>query len=193
MAKNKSRQPEEVTAQRDATTGKNTNSNSKKARRCKPVPDDYVCSACQNKHKPVHWIYDCPDKVTMKGTNQKAKKYRGLNEPDAKKVFVSGLPFDVKPKDVEGMFMSCGKVKFCKLLKFDDTGRCKGQAYITFDTEDAAKQAIKLSGTTIDNNDEGGSGKKKKKQKDQQDTKRKQLTLKVSKVVNRRASHTKKI
>ena len=54
------------------------------------------------------------------------------------------------------------------------------------------QKAIKLSGTTIDN-DDGGSGKKKKKQKDQQDTKRKQLTLKVSKVVNRRASHTKKI
>jgi hypothetical protein len=160
----------------------------KKAKRNKPVPEDYVCSACKNKHTPVHWIYDCPEKVTKKGTNQKKKKLRGLNEPDAKKVFISGLPFDAKTNDVESMFRPCGTIAFCKLIKFEDTGRCKGQAYISFDTEDAAKKALKLSGTTIDNFVAEDTSKKGKKD---ELPKRKELKLKVSKVMNRRFTHKK--
>jgi hypothetical protein len=158
----------------------------KKAKRNKAVPEDYVCSACKNKHTPVHWIYDCPEKITKKGTNLKKKKLRGLNEPDAKKVFISGLPFDAKTKDVESLFSPCGTIAFCKLIKFEDTGRCKGQAYISFDTEAAAKKALKLSGTTIDNIVAEDSSKKSKKD---ELPKRKDLKLKVSKVMNRRFTH----
>jgi hypothetical protein len=160
----------------------------KKAKRNKPVPEDYVCSACKNKHAPVHWIYDCPEKITKKGTNQKKKKLRGLNEPDAKKVFISGLPFEAKTKDVESLFRSCGTIAFCKLITFEDTGRCKGNAYISFDTEDAAKKALKLSGTTIDNIVSEDTSKKSKKD---EAPKRKDLKLKVSKVLNRRFTHKK--
>jgi hypothetical protein len=154
----------------------------KKAKRSKLVPDDYVCSACKNKHKPTHWIYDCPDKVTMKGTNQKKKKFRGLHDPDSKKVFVSGLPFDVKAKDILDLFQSSGKVVSHKLVTFKDTGRCNGQAYVTFDTEAEATKALKVSGTTIGNISEDGS---KKKKKSSDSSKRKELKLKVSKVLNR--------
>jgi hypothetical protein len=161
----------------------------KKVRRSKPVPNDYVCQACQNKHKPAHWIYDCTDKVYVKGANKKSKKFRGLHDPDSKKVFVSGLPFDVKPKDVEQLFSACGAVKACKLLKFDDTGRCKGQAYISFATEESATDAIRLSGTTIDNNNPEDE-KKNDKHKDGKSSpsKRAKLTLKVSRVLNRRST-----
>jgi len=31
--------------------------------RNRPIPEDYVCSACQNRHMPRHWIYDCPDTI----------------------------------------------------------------------------------------------------------------------------------
>jgi hypothetical protein len=162
----------------------------KKVRRSKPVPNDYVCQACQNKHKPAHWIYDCTDKVFVKGANQKSKKFRGLHDPDSKKVFVSGLPFDVKPKDVEKLFSACGAVKACKLLKFDDTGRCKGQAYVSFATEESANDAIRLSGTTIDNNSQDDDKKNDKKQNDGKSSpsKRAKLTLKVSRVLNRRST-----
>jgi hypothetical protein len=157
----------------------------KVTKRSKPVPEDYVCSACKNKHQPAHWIYDCPDKVTLRGTNQTAKKLRGLNDPDSKKVFVSGLPFEVKPAEVEQMFAACGTVSAVKLLKFDDTKRCNGQAYVSFDTDDGAKKALKLSGTTIDNPEPKID---KKKQKKAPETRRKELKLKVSKVENRRAT-----
>eukprot|EP00934_Nitzschia_sp_Nitz4_P006095 Nitzschia sp. Nitz4//scaffold9_size221794//201390//202439//NITZ4_001384-RA/size221794-processed-gene-0.353-mRNA-1//-1//CDS//3329561115//6085//frame0 len=155
----------------------------KKAKRSKPVPPDYVCQACKNKHQPVHWIYDCPDKVTVRGTNQKAKKDRGFHDPDSRKVFVSGLPFDVKPGDVQNLFKGCGEVATCRLVKFGDTGRCNGQAYVSFVTDGAAEKALKLSGTTLDNEK---PDKKKKGKKTEEQSRRKELKLKVTKVKNRR-------
>ena len=154
-----------------------------KKRRAKQVPTDYVCQACKNSHATPHWIYDCPDKVTIRGTNQVSKSVRGIHNPDDKKVFVSGLPFEMKRKDVETLFASCGKLVHCKLLTFPDTGRCKGQAFLTFDTAESASKAILLNNTTIDatpttgTNREGQSGKS-----------RSTLKLKVSKMLNRAAT-----
>jgi len=160
---------------------------SKKAKRPKLVPSDYVCQACKNKNQPAHWIYDCPAKVTMRGVNQKSKRTRGLHDPDEKKIFVSGLPFEAKRKDVELLFNKDNNNTLvqCKLLTFPDTGRCKGQAYLTFDSVESAKEALKLNGTIIppatidnDNND------KRKKSKESSST-RKELRLIVSKMLNR--------
>ena len=159
----------------------------KKQKRSKEVPLDYVCQACKNKHKPLHWIYDCPDKVTVRGTNQVSKKQRGIHNPDPKKVHVSGLPFDTKRKDVENLFRSCGgKLVNVKLLTFPDTGRCKGQGFLTFDSVETARKALQLDGTTIENNGETGDKKKGKKKPPT----RKELKLKVSTMKNR--SQTKK-
>ena len=157
----------------------------KKAKRSKVVPPDYTCMACNNKHTPVHWIYDCPDKKTVKGINNKRKKERGIHEPDSRKIFVSGLPFEIKAADVQQLFIGCGEVSSCKLLKFNDTGRCNGQAYVSFTTDEAASKAIKLSGTIV-NNAADDSKKKKKKANDTPASKRLELKLKISRVLNRR-------
>ena len=165
----------------------------KKLKSNKPIPGDYICQACKNRHTPAHWIYDCPDKVTVRGTNKKRKKERGVNDPDAKKVFVSGLPFDVKTRAVEDFFSitkNCGTVAAVRLVKFEDTKRCNGQAYISFDTDEGAQRAIALSGTTLDAEALAPSSdsinSKKKKDDGESPAKRKQLKLKVSKVLNRR-------
>ena len=181
-------QPQEPTA---SASHPDTTPPKKKTKRSKPVPSDYTCLACNNTNQPPHWIYDCPNKITVRGTNHVSKKLKGIHNPDSKKVFVSGLPFDAKRKDVERMFQTCpGKLVHCKLLTFPDTERCKGQAFLSFDTEDGAKAALKLSGTTIDiDNDAGDSKKKDSKKKDskkgaKQQT-RHELKLKVSKMKNR--------
>lgn len=151
-----------------------------KKARSKPVPTDYVCYACKNLHLPLHWIYDCPDKVHKPGTNQKKKKLRGMNDPSSRKVFVSGLPFEVKAKEVEAYFeneMKCGKVVHCKLVLFPDTKRCKGNGFVTFDTDEGAKKALALNGTTFSIGEKAGKAKK-------------DLKLGVKKVLNR--SQTKK-
>jgi len=122
----------------------------KKKARSKPVPKDYVCFACKNQHLPLHWIYDCPDKVYQPGTNQKKKKLRGMNDPSSRKVFVSGLPFEAKTKEVEAYFeQKCGKVVHCKLILFPDTKRCKGNGFVTFDTDEGATKALALHGETF--------------------------------------------
>lgn len=171
----------------------NDPSHKQQKKRSKPVPEDYVCQACQNEEQPAHWIYDCPKKITVRGTNQVSKKLRGVHAPNDQKVFVSGLSFDMKKNHVESLFKDCGTIVHCKLLTFPDTGRCKGQAYVTFDSGESAKKAMRLSGTTIANDDDGDNKKKKKKKKVQDTTKkRKELKLKVTKVLNRTITKQKK-
>ncbi|KAL3800260.1 hypothetical protein ACHAWO_013842 [Cyclotella atomus] len=160
-----------------------------KKARTKPVPPDYVCSACQNKSSQdgefsPHWIYDCPSKVTKKGCNTKSKKTRGLTDPPSRKVFVSGLPFDVTERGVKQYFDTAGEVVHVKLLKFEDSQRCKGQGILTFDTDAGAKAALKLNGE-IWVEEEEPVKKKKKKSVESTAKEKKELRLKVSKVLNR--------
>jgi len=176
----------------------------KKKSRSKPVPDDYTCQACKNACEPRHWIYDCPQKVTVRGRNQVAKKLRGLHDPDPRKVFVTGLPFDATMKGVIDLFQdqNCGPVASCKLLKFPDTKRCKGMGYVKFETEDGAQMALKLSGISIpasmrpdDKKKKSKKGKKKGSGGDadnEEDGGRKTLKLGVTKVVHRRATKGRK-
>jgi hypothetical protein len=161
----------------------------KKKARSKAVPDDYVCFACKNSHSPLHWIYDCPDKLYKPGTNKVSKKLRGVHDPSSRKVFLSGLPFDAKTKDVKLYFekdMKCGKVVDCKLLVFADTKRCKGNAFLTFDSDEAAQKALKLNGTPFSMDLDLDEDKK-----DDDKKPKKQLTLGVKKVLNRKQTQTR--
>lgn len=150
--------------------------------RSKPVPDDYICFACKNKHEPKHWIYDCPSKVTVKGTNKVKKKMRGVNDPDVKKVFVSGLPYDISRADIGRYFEVKGNVKVvgCKTLSFSDTGRFNGQAYLILSSEADAKNALELNGKTFE-----GLPKQNPDQDSQNKDKGKLRWLKVTKVLSR--------
>jgi len=159
----------------------------KKKKRSKEVPSDYVCQACNNTIKPAHWIYDCPNKINQPGTNNVSRKKRGLNEPSDKKVFVSGLPFEIKSKQLGDYFTEeqhCGTIFHVKLLTFEDSKRCKGQAFITFESETGAQKALQLDGNMVDwTLIEDETAQKKKKKKGGDDTqKQKQLKLSVNKV-----------
>lgn len=176
----------------------------KKVKRNKPVPPDYVCQACQS--QAVHWIYDCPKKETKKGCNTVAKKLRGLHDPPSRKVFVGGLPFDCDEGMVKRFFdeglgsnsSSCGDgvVVHVKLLKFEDSQRCKGQAFLTFDTDEGAAMAItKMNGLVWREVPELGAtlmttkGKKKKKTtKEDSAVPKRELRLKVTRALNRFAT-----
>merc|ERR1712070_267254 len=100
---------------------------------------------------------------------------------------------DVKAKAVEDFFAvtkNCGTVAAVRLVKFDDTQRCNGQGYISFDTIEGAQNAIRLSGITLDvealSSPTDGNNSKKKSKNAESPAKRKELKLKVSKVLNRR-------
>ncbi|KAL3811469.1 hypothetical protein ACHAXA_010721 [Cyclostephanos tholiformis] len=184
----------------------------KKARRNKPVPPDYVCQACQNKSSSdgsAHWIYDCPLKMTKRGCNAIAKKLRGLHDPPSRKVFVSGLPFDCDEGMVKRFFdgglsssssspsstspSSFGDgVVHVKLLKFEDSKRCKGQAFLTFDTDEGADMAIsKMNGSIWmevpepGTSTRGGKKSKKKGENGAAHGPKRELRLKVTRALNR--------
>ena len=164
----------------------NTGQDKKRRRRQKPVPADYVCWACQNRHTPPHWIYDCPDKDSAVSKNK--KKNKGIHEPDPRRVFVSGLPFSINQQGLYQLFLgamgntSNTKIVQTKIITFPDTGRCKGQAIVTFDTPQMAQRAIQqLNGTTIPNDTNNNNNKKENTNA----TKRKELKLKVTQVLNR--------
>ena len=200
------------------TKKKHHNPPSKGTKRNKPVPPDYICMACQNKPLNTtttatakeeftpHWIYDCPLKQTKKGCNAISKKLRGLHDPPERKVFVSGLPFDCDEGSVKRFFddgMSSGdggggELVHVKLLKFEDSKRCKGQAFLTFDTDEGALLAIERMNGSVwkDVDDPGMSSKKmnnkKKGGKNEEEEKKKELRLKVTKVLNRFVTKKKK-
>lgn len=150
---------------------------STKKKRNKQVPADYICSACKNAIEPAHWIYDCPNKKTVRGANQKSKKLRGLNDPPENKVFVSGLPFETTVASVKALFSSNSGTtpSFVKLVKFKDSDRCRGQAYVSFSTSSDTNKAHQLDGMLIANTSKSQSRKK-------------DLKLTVSKVLNRSAT-----
>lgn len=153
----------------------------KKQRRGKPVPNDYVCFACQNSIQPPHWIYDCPQKETVRGTNQVCKKKRGMSDPSKNKLFLSGLPFDTTIPDLKQLVAdktSCA-VEQCRLVTFPDSKRCKGQAYVSLrSVEEATKVRQALHGLTLPN----GSNREGKKE----------LQLRVTHVLNRFATKRKR-
>lgn len=183
---------------------KSHNPPSKKTKRSKPVPPDYICQACQNnlpKFTP-HWIYDCPNKVTQRGCNTVSKKLRGLHDPPSRKVFVSGLPFECTEGHVKRYFeqnmdgadaAESIALVHCKLLKFEDSSRCKGQGILTFESDLGAQLALKLNGSTWEDVEEPGVAMKKKKKGGAKESgdKKKELKLKVTKVLNRHVTKKK--
>ena len=190
----------------DAPRKKSHNPPSKKTKRSKPVPPDYICQACQNKlpNFTPHWIYDCPNKVTQRGCNTVSKKLRGLHDPPSRKVFVSGLPFECTEGHVKRYFeqnmdgtdaAESIELVHCKLLKFEDSSRCKGQGILTFESDLGAQLALKLNGSAWEDVEEPGVATKKKKKSGAKESissdKKKELKLKVTKVLNRHVTKKK--
>ncbi|GME44446.1 Nucleolar protein 13 [Neofusicoccum parvum] len=100
----------------------------------------------------------------------------GGKEP-SKRVFVGNLSFEVTKEDLVEHYSKCGEVLDVHVATFQDTGKCKGFAWVTFETIDAAAAAV--AGYTMipaeddDDSDEemedaekaDGAEKKKKRKK----------------------------
>lgn len=59
-----------------------------------------------------------------------------------KRVFVGNLGFDVTKEDLIEHYTQCGEVVDLHMATFEDTGKCKGFAWVTFAELDAAKAAV---------------------------------------------------
>ena len=66
------------------------------------------------------------------------------------KVYVGNLSYNTSERDIEEFFSGCGGVVDVKLITDRDTGRAKGFGFVTFDSQEAADSAIKMSGQELD-------------------------------------------
>ncbi|KAE8669243.1 F-box protein [Hibiscus syriacus] len=60
------------------------------------------------------------------------------------KVYVGGIPYRYSEDDIRYYFESCGTITDIDCMKFPDTGKFRGIAIVSFETEAAAKEALAL-------------------------------------------------
>ncbi|KAF2850062.1 RNA-binding domain-containing protein [Plenodomus tracheiphilus IPT5] len=86
---------------------------------------------------------DKPKNEESQDTTRGAKgAVKGAHPPN-KRVFVGNLSFDVTKEDLEAHYSQCGTVEHIHMATFEDSGKCKGYAWITFGDVDAATSAVK--------------------------------------------------
>jgi RNA recognition motif-containing protein len=63
--------------------------------------------------------------------------------PPNKKIFVGNLDFTTTLEDLENHFSVCGPIAHTHMATFEDTGKCKGFAWIEFEDISSAEKAIR--------------------------------------------------
>lgn len=58
------------------------------------------------------------------------------------KVYVGNLSYQTTADDLQTEFAKCGTVTEAKVISDRDTGRSKGFAFVTFESDDQAQRAI---------------------------------------------------
>ena len=108
--------------------------------------------------------------IASAGTNGLAKG--GGAHPPSKRVFVGNLGYAMTKEDLQKNFESCGEILDIHTATFEDTGRSKGYAWVTFATIEAAMAAVrgwcKVHVETDDNIRDDGNDEASKKTKKSQ-------------------------
>lgn len=60
-----------------------------------------------------------------------------------KKIFVGNLSFQTTEDDLHELFGTCGEIEWLKVAQFEDSGKCKGYAWVKFKEAEAADWAVK--------------------------------------------------
>lgn len=87
---------------------------------------------------------DKPKTEEEQDTGGRGNKGAGKQtHPPNKRVFVGNLSFDVTKEDLQAHYAQCGPVEHIHMATFEDSGKCKGYAWITFSDVDTATSAVK--------------------------------------------------
>ena len=78
-----------------------------------------------------------------KGGNEEPDGSSGVQKPVGKRVFVGNLAFDVTREDLERHYTQCGRVVDVHVATFEDSGKCKGFGWVTFDSVEAGEAAAR--------------------------------------------------
>lgn len=64
-------------------------------------------------------------------------------KPPSKRVFIGNLPFEITKDDLTEHYARCGPIADIHMATFEDSGKCKGYAWITFESLEGAEQAVR--------------------------------------------------
>ncbi|KKZ62112.1 hypothetical protein EMCG_03406 [[Emmonsia] crescens] len=92
--------------------------------------------------KNAHSFAGRPDKSKQDETADNKAPKPPAHAP-SQRVFVGNLGFDVTKEILEEHFKPCGAIEDIQLATFQDTGKCKGYAWVEFDSIDAAEAAMR--------------------------------------------------
>ncbi|KAF1354777.1 hypothetical protein BDV97DRAFT_290014, partial [Delphinella strobiligena] len=102
-------------------------------------------------------------------TTDAAKPVARPGHEPSKRIFVGNLGFDVTKEDLEYHFGQAGEIEDIHMATFQDTGKCKGFAWIRFVELEAAQGAVNgfvfKEEPASDDEEEESEAKKQKKQK----------------------------
>lgn len=65
------------------------------------------------------------------------------SKPPSTRIFLGNLSYDVTEESLKEHFEKCGEIESVKVATFEDSGKCKGYAWIVFKELEAAKTAVR--------------------------------------------------
>lgn len=80
---------------------------------------------------------------TMNATGAPVNTVNGVVRVEARGIFISGLNFKARTKDVEAYFSKVGDIVKCEVQKDPQSGKSKGNATIKYASSEAAQRAIR--------------------------------------------------
>lgn len=86
-----------------------------------------------------------PDKPKTEEQQQDGGRGKGAVKtahPPNKRVFVGNLSFDVTKEDLQTHYNQCGPIEQLHMATFEDSGKCKGYAWVTFGDVESATSAV---------------------------------------------------
>ncbi|KIW11253.1 hypothetical protein PV08_10553 [Exophiala spinifera] len=74
---------------------------------------------------------------------RKMDQEEGQTKTASKRIFVGNLDFDTTVEDIESHFEACGPISHTHMATFEDSGKCKGYAWIEFEQLASAEAAMR--------------------------------------------------
>lgn len=93
--------------------------------------------------KDAHNFEGRPEKKADDAEDPMSGRSKLSGKAPNKRIFVGNLTFDTEKEDLEQHFGQCGEVADVHVATFEDSGKCKGYAWVTFGDIGAAEAAVK--------------------------------------------------
>lgn len=79
----------------------------------------------------------------FQGRPEKPSKSSESSQASTKRIFIGNLEFDISKEDLEHHFKICGTIHNVHMATFQDSGKCKGYAWVEFEQLSSAESAMR--------------------------------------------------